>query len=245
MYHIDVSTPLLIVCIPAINYCSFWPHCSFRVMARNSFTVSFTTSPSCLLFLILPVHFWEHSGSQSIVCLFLFIAFREEELQGKVSWQLIPGQRSETASCSLIRNHLCTLTSPLNLGFTDTLSSFSSSLSPHLPPPVSSVFVFFLCFFWCFLPLSTSADDQEVSAAHCLSLVPPPHSLAHDFNTESIVNCWELQCIFHTRGNAFWLFINKRLCFFLPQRATQCQQRHRAQNADASEFVSAWKRLTF
>ncbi len=178
MYYIDVSTPSHIVCIPAINYCSFGLHCSFCVMARNSFTVFFTTSPSCPDFLILSVHFSERSGSQSIVCLFLFIAFREEELQGKVSWQLIPGQRSETASYNLIRNHLSTLTSPLNLGFTDTLSSFSSTHSLHLPPSVSSLFVLFFMFFCCFLPLSTSADDQEVSAAHCLSLWFPPHSLA-------------------------------------------------------------------
>lgn len=120
------------------------------------------------------------------MCLFLFLAFRDEGLEGKVSWQLIPGQRVETACYSHIRNHLCTLTLPLNLRFTDTLSPVSPSISLHLSPPVSSLFVLLFRYFsGACSPPTTSADDQEVSAGHCLSF--PPHSLAR--STESIVNC--------------------------------------------------------
>lgn len=122
------------------------------VKVRNSFTVCFTASPSCTLSKFIPSFFAERSGSHSIVCLFR-IAFRDEELQGKVSWQLIPGQRFETASYNLIRNHLCTLTSPLNLGFTDTLSSFSPCSLHIFPPPASSLFVLLLCFFLVLSPL--------------------------------------------------------------------------------------------
>lgn len=72
------------------------------------------------------------------MCLFLFLALREE-----VSWQLTPGQRFETASYNLIRNHLCTSTSPLESGF--YRHTLSPSLSQHLtsPPPP---FVLSLCF---------------------------------------------------------------------------------------------------
>lgn len=66
------------VCNWEINFCSFWPHCCFCVSFRNSFTVFFFFHyfPFPHPFLILSVHFSEQIGSQSIVCLFLFLAFR-------------------------------------------------------------------------------------------------------------------------------------------------------------------------
>lgn len=200
---------LHVFCIQAINFCSLWPHHSFYVIVRNSFPVSITTAPPCIPFLILAVHFSEHSGSQQIVCLFLLWTFREEELQGKVSWQLIPGQRFEAASFNLIRNHLCTLTSPLNLGFADTLSLFLSLTfsSTSSPPPCFFSICPLLCFFFLMLspPLSVSWWSGGFS------------SLTHRLNTESIVYCWEVQCIFHARGNALWL-VKIVLFFFYSHR---------------------------
>lgn len=129
------------------------------------------------------------------MCLFLSRALGAEELLGKVSWQLTPGQRFESATYNLIRNHPSTLTSPLNLGFTLPLFLFLQRLAP---PASSSVF-----------SLSLSADDQEVSAVHCLSL-----------------RCRNIECTsenfdaFFMRVDAFCLCLHK-IVFFFHQRASE------------------------
>lgn len=142
------------------------------------------------------VEFRAHSGHSHFLCLFLFLAFREEELQRKVSWQLIPGQRFETACFSLIRNHLCALTSPLNLGFYRH-SLLSLRCFPHMFPLLFPLWVFF--FPCCFLPL-LRVSWRSGGFSLTVSTLSTTQRTSENLNA-----------FFHANVMTFWLLANLRL----------------------------------